>query len=157
MEIQTSWLLQKPTDLDLHCMQKQGLSGFSRTRVNGRMLVFDCLINSTLFNAYNVGHWVKFSADDILKYFFVFSPEHRFWLFYGNCLHERQFAWNVKSCLLGKNKKKISVCVICWIRIEQRVVKVKSGNLECWGACVDEFSCKTDNSHEMSSFISSEK
>ena len=25
--------LQKPTDLDLHCLQKQGISGFSRTRV----------------------------------------------------------------------------------------------------------------------------
>ena len=27
-----SWL-QKPTDLDLHCLQRQGISGFSRTRV----------------------------------------------------------------------------------------------------------------------------
>ena len=26
-------LLQKPTNLDLHCLQKQGISGFSRTRV----------------------------------------------------------------------------------------------------------------------------
>ena len=34
MQIQISWLLQKPTDLDLHCLQRQGLSGFSRTRVN---------------------------------------------------------------------------------------------------------------------------
>ena len=25
--------LQKPTDLDLHCLQRQGISGFSRTRV----------------------------------------------------------------------------------------------------------------------------
>ena len=31
--IQISWLLQKPTDLDLHCLQRQGVSGFSRTRV----------------------------------------------------------------------------------------------------------------------------
>ena len=30
---QISWLLQKPTDLDLHCLQRQGISGFSRTRV----------------------------------------------------------------------------------------------------------------------------
>ena len=29
-----SWLLQKPADLDLHCLQRQGISGFSRTRVN---------------------------------------------------------------------------------------------------------------------------
>ena len=27
---------QKPTDLDLHCLQKQGISGFSRTRVKGQ-------------------------------------------------------------------------------------------------------------------------
>ena len=32
--IQISWLLKKPTDLDLHCLQRQGISGFSRTRVN---------------------------------------------------------------------------------------------------------------------------
>ena len=34
MQIQISWLLQKPTDLDLHCLQRQGISGFSGTRVN---------------------------------------------------------------------------------------------------------------------------
>ena len=26
---------QKPTNLDLHCLQRQGVSGFSRTKVNG--------------------------------------------------------------------------------------------------------------------------
>ena len=25
---------KKPTDLDLHCLQRQGISGFSRTRLN---------------------------------------------------------------------------------------------------------------------------
>ena len=33
VQIQISWLLQKPTDLDLHCLQRQGMSWFSRTRV----------------------------------------------------------------------------------------------------------------------------
>ena len=33
MQIQISWLLQKPTDLDLYCLQRQGISGFSRTGV----------------------------------------------------------------------------------------------------------------------------
>ena len=34
MQIQTSWLLQKkPTYLDLHCLQRQSISGFSRTTV----------------------------------------------------------------------------------------------------------------------------
>ena len=40
VQIQISWLLQKPTDLDLHCLQRQGISGFSRTRVNIQ-LIFD--------------------------------------------------------------------------------------------------------------------
>ena len=34
VQIQISWLLQKPTDLDLHCLQRYGIYGFSRTRVN---------------------------------------------------------------------------------------------------------------------------
>ena len=33
MQIQISWLLKKPTDLELHCLQMQDLSGLSRTRV----------------------------------------------------------------------------------------------------------------------------
>ena len=33
VQIQISWLLQKPTDQDLLWLQKQGISGFSRTRV----------------------------------------------------------------------------------------------------------------------------
>ena len=31
VQIQINWILQKPTDLDLHCLQRQGISGFSRT------------------------------------------------------------------------------------------------------------------------------
>ena len=35
LQIQISWLLKKkPTDLDLHCLQRQGISRFSRTKVN---------------------------------------------------------------------------------------------------------------------------
>ena len=33
VQIKISWLLQKPTDLDLHCLHKQDISAFSRTRV----------------------------------------------------------------------------------------------------------------------------
>ena len=33
VQIQISWLLQKPIDLDLHCLQRQGIFGFSRTGV----------------------------------------------------------------------------------------------------------------------------
>ena len=34
MQIQINWLLRKPTDQDLHCLQRQGISGFNMTRVN---------------------------------------------------------------------------------------------------------------------------
>ena len=34
VQIQISWLLKKPSDLDPHCLQKHGLSRFSRTRIN---------------------------------------------------------------------------------------------------------------------------
>ena len=34
VEVQISWLCQKPTDLNLHYLQRQGISGFSSTRVN---------------------------------------------------------------------------------------------------------------------------
>ena len=34
LHIQISWLLKKPTDLDLLYLQRQGISEFSRTRIN---------------------------------------------------------------------------------------------------------------------------
>ena len=34
MQIQISWLLQKPTDLDLHCLQRKGISKFSTQSSN---------------------------------------------------------------------------------------------------------------------------
>ena len=42
VQILISWFLKKPTDLDLHGLQRQDISGFSRTRVNltGTKLLF---------------------------------------------------------------------------------------------------------------------
>ena len=57
VQIQISWLLQKPTDLDLHCLQRQGISGFSRTRVitfffsflmDIHIIFFLCLLSEVL-------------------------------------------------------------------------------------------------------------
>ena len=45
MQSQISWLLQKPTDLDLHCLQKQGISGLSRTSVNVECQVKEHLVS----------------------------------------------------------------------------------------------------------------
>ena len=57
VQIQISWLLQKPTDLDLHCLQRQGVSGFSRTRVK------TSIIKYTIYNAYIFAEkmWVAFA------------------------------------------------------------------------------------------------
>ena len=43
MQVKISWLLQKPTDPDLHCLQRQGtcISRFSRTRV--MLTILTCL------------------------------------------------------------------------------------------------------------------
>ena len=45
VQIQISWLLKKPTDLDLHCLQKQGISGFSRTKVKSEYIFYKSIIN----------------------------------------------------------------------------------------------------------------
>ena len=66
MQIQICWLLQKPTDLDLHCLQRQGISRFSRTRVNtlwtnpGDDFLFDLGLTSlsTTFQSYRNGVWM---------------------------------------------------------------------------------------------------
>ena len=61
--------------------------------------------------------WVKFSAADILKYFSYF-PRKQILTFHANCLQWRQFAWNVKSCFLGKIIKASSFCHLLSLPIE---------------------------------------
>ena len=43
VQIQISWLLQKPTDLDLHCLLRQCISRFSRIRVKNSYLQISSL------------------------------------------------------------------------------------------------------------------
>ena len=67
MQNQISWLLQKPTDLDLHCFQRQDISGFSRTRVNlreTRLLVWCSLKLQTDLRSFQTwnGHLYLFCA-----------------------------------------------------------------------------------------------
>ena len=56
MQIEISWLLQKPTDLDLHCLLIQGMSCSAR---KGLKKIFS-----------------KNSANDILIIFSYFFPEN---------------------------------------------------------------------------------
>ena len=47
VQIQISWLLQKSTDLDLHCLQRKGIFGFNRTRANTSVISpFYCWVPS---------------------------------------------------------------------------------------------------------------
>ena len=50
--------------------------------------------------------WIKFSVDDKPKYF----PGKQDLIFHANCLHQRQFAWNVMSYFLGKIRKISPIC-----------------------------------------------
>ena len=43
VQIHISWLLQKPNDVDLHCLQMQGISRLSKIRVNKEQY-WDCYI-----------------------------------------------------------------------------------------------------------------
>ena len=51
VQIQISWLLQKPTDLDLHCLQRHGIFGFSRTRVKTMSTILTCSMANSLVAA----------------------------------------------------------------------------------------------------------
>ena len=79
MQVQISWLLQKPTDLDLHCLQRQGISEFSRTRTE------------------STNHNCSRQHPD----FFYFLRVNKTWLFMWNVW----FTWNVKSYFLRRLQK----------------------------------------------------
>ena len=83
MQIQISWLLQKPTDLDLHCLQRQGVCGFSRTRVN-------ITPDKALFH------------QNVLI-FFLFLQENMLWSLIGKVL--RHFQWVPTTYFPGEIRK----------------------------------------------------
>ena len=61
VQIQISWLLQKPTDLYLHCLQRQGISGLSRTRV--KLIARIIILQGSFYFRHNIS---------IITRFFVF-------------------------------------------------------------------------------------
>ena len=52
-------LLQKPTDLDLYYLQKQGISQFSRTRVNINPIKVDVILKEHLFEKHSSLHFIS--------------------------------------------------------------------------------------------------
>ena len=74
VQIQISWLLQKPTDLDLHCLPRQGISELSRTRVKS-LVSLPCNIN---VDNYSVSFLLSVSMV-------VTTPSSCFKLYLYNC------------------------------------------------------------------------
>ena len=95
VQIQISWLLQKPTDLDLHCLQN-GISGFSRTKVQLSML----------------GKYFSWWYFEIYFFSFIFFQKIKSSTVCSNCLS----LWRLMICMIcqniysGKNKKNILIC-----------------------------------------------
>ena len=53
----------------------------------------------------------NFSRQQI-DHIFLILPRKQILIFHANCLHQRQFAWNVKSCFLRKIRKISSICCL---------------------------------------------
>ena len=114
VQIQISWLLQKPTDLDLHCLQRQDMSGFSRTRVKkhvkcrykictGKEQVFIGCHHIDLF-IYQFGLWMKFySLSHVMRKKVKHTYRSRWGIFFCNrkvsvlCLF---FSWKIMLWVL---------------------------------------------------------
>ena len=64
MQILISWLLQKPTDLDLHCLQRLGISRFSRTRVKAQLKCY-LLITTPMLHKFIWAAWQENIPCDV--------------------------------------------------------------------------------------------
>ena len=83
VQIQISWLLQKPTDLDLHCLQRYDIFGFSRTRVNLYWFIWSLKCQKNL-------------QQTPFLFLFTFQWKHEL------IFHLNSLTWNVKSYSLWK-------------------------------------------------------
>ena len=72
------------------------------------------LIKNTLcFTSFKLSPLWANSADDNLTIFFSYFSQKTGLTFHANCLLRRQFAWNIRSCSLGRIRK-IFQNVVCW-------------------------------------------
>ena len=87
VQIQISWLLQKPTDLDLHCLQRQGMSRFSRTKV--KLLLFEITLEIIWIGKAKTTIYTQ----NIKEVFYLTKVYHKIsqvhsttcWFFWKNC------------------------------------------------------------------------
>ena len=103
MQIQISWLLQKPTDLDLHCLQRKAISGFSRSRVNYASSFYClCLLSSNCLACISLGYKLDHKT-------FVYKQMRKIHLFlYYKFLYHLSWSFSFYClCLLSSN------CLAC--------------------------------------------
>ena len=86
---------------------------------NKKNITICCAIFSYFFQ--KTGFDIPCKLSPIISLIF---PRKQDMTFHANCLHWRQFAWNVKSCFLGKIRKRSPV--MSPAESAKRVLKVKS-------------------------------
>ena len=79
--------------------------------------------SKTLLASINLYHSPGIISKRRIDDIFLIFPRKQDITFHANCLLRRQFAWNVISCFLGKNKKNVSKCHL--LKILPRVLSVK--------------------------------
>ena len=84
--------VQKPTDLDLHCLQLQGISWFSRTRVNSSILTvgIDCYQFRGVVHYIEID-WISLATENCKFFLKQCRPwsdavlKHQLWVYrFGN-------------------------------------------------------------------------
>ena len=137
VQIQISWLLQKPTDLDLHCLQRQSTSRFSRTRVkwkgyipkgsNSSMEIFayfhwctDVGLHCLLMPAFSYYRDLQMILQCLaLWHYEIFFPENRLWYFRQIVFWEDTVCMKCQSLFSGKiRKNNINLCSAEFVKRE---------------------------------------
>ena len=128
MQIKISWLFQKPTDLDLHCLQRQGISGFSRTKVKvskNRLKgisrqVFLLILQENLCCWYSLIMSWWYTSNEYWNSFFFFSSfflinrkYHHFMGFKKPLIYSSGNFWIIlffTLVMLNKLEHEVSIC-----------------------------------------------
>ena len=124
MQIQISWLLQKPTDLDLHCLQRQGNPGSAGQGLIG-------IVNTWIRTGYDIQSDPGFNFMDVIIKLqishFIFNWNVRMFLF----LHEIWFEYSLEAPHWGASNE-----FTTYVFLEKKDKKKCSGDtpsyLELW-------------------------
>ena len=99
VQIQISWLLKKPTDLDLHCLQRQGISRFCRTRVKSLRYSKTCVRQPPLkLTVLDVERWLSYKGT---CYVILLAKLHDMYLYKtDNFFHINHYLKSVSNVAL---------------------------------------------------------